>query len=70
MTSYNICLFQKIMNCYFTLSYITQDADIQGFQFNCDTAVKEASLVRVNQTLKRMYLWIANEKVLQTIHEE
>jgi hypothetical protein len=43
-------IFQKMMNCNFTLSYINQDADIQGFQFNCDAAIKEATLVRLIQT--------------------
>nr|AIL25603.1 cathelicidin 1 [Gadus morhua]AIL25604.1 cathelicidin 1 [Gadus macrocephalus] len=40
----------KIMNCNFTLSYINQDADIQGFQFNCDAAIKEATLTRVRRS--------------------
>nr|AIL25602.1 cathelicidin 1 [Boreogadus saida] len=40
----------KIMNCNVTLSYINQDADIQGFQLNCDAAIKEATLTRVRRS--------------------
>nr|AIL25612.1 cathelicidin 1 [Gadus morhua] len=40
----------KMMNCNFTLSYTNQDADIQGFQFNCDAAIKEATLTRVRRS--------------------
>ncbi|CAL8280425.1 unnamed protein product [Lota lota] len=40
----------KLMYCSAKVSYITQDGDIQGFELNCDAAIKEAFLNRVRRS--------------------
>lgn len=43
----HVLIFQKLMECSAKVIYTTEDGAIEGFEFRCDTAIKEASLVKI-----------------------